>query len=90
MAFDPNLPPGTMRTMARGRFNNQIEREGARVRRAGKRLLVLRPTGDELSVHGVNLLSARNNDRIEQAAFEATSQRLTDAAVRRLIDQKAG
>jgi NTE family protein len=86
MAFDPRDPPGHLHTMIRSRFNAQLRREGDRVRRAGKRLLILRPTGTELEHHGVNFLSSHRNDIIESVAYESTVATLSTDRVRVLLD----
>ena len=60
-----------------------------RVRRAGKRLLLIRPTGSELEKHGFNFLSNRGNDVIEQAAYDATMAVLTSDRLRVLFGRVA-
>lgn len=89
MAFDPRHPPSRVHAMARARFNVQLRREGDRVRRAGKRVLLLRPTGAELEHHGFNFLSDRSNDVIERAAYEATVANLSADRVRLLLRHAA-
>lgn len=89
MAFDPRDPPGHLQTMLRSRFNLQLRREGDRVRRAGKRLLILRPTGTELEHHSVNFLSNERNDVIESVAYESTVTNLSTDRVRVLLDPDA-
>lgn len=89
MAFDPLAPPGHLTAMTRSRFNGQLRREGDRVRRAGKRLLILRPTGAELEHHGINFLSNAGNDMIEHLAFEHTRATLSPDRVRILLGPAA-
>jgi NTE family protein len=85
MGFDPSQPPGHVRSAVRRRFNAQLDRERRVVERAGKRVLILRPTGAELDVHGVNILDGGPSARIESAAFEATAARLDNVRVQSLF-----
>ncbi len=86
MGFDPRQPPNQLQTLVRGRYNTQLERESRVVHRTGKRLLLLRPTGDELKIHGLNILDSGANDRIEHAAYEATIERLTEERIEVLLN----
>jgi NTE family protein len=89
MAFDPRNPPGYLQAAIRNRFNQQLRREGDRVRRAGKRLLILRPTGFELEHHGLNFLSNKRNDVVESVAYDSTVATLSTDRVRVLLDPDA-
>ena len=89
MGFDPRHPPGALRTLTRSRVNAVMAGEADRVRRAGKRLLLIRPTGSELEKHGFNFLSNRGNDVIEQAAYDATMSALTSDRLRLLFGRVA-
>jgi hypothetical protein len=75
--------------MTRSRINSRLAGEADRVRRAGKRLLILRPTGSELEKHGFNFFSNRGNDAIEHAAYEATVRLLSSDRVRVLLGRVA-
>jgi NTE family protein len=85
MGFDPAQPPGYLRSAVRRRFNAQLDRERRVVERAGKRVLILRPTGTELDAHGINILDSGPSARIERAAFGATAARLADVRLQSLI-----
>ncbi|MGD9794438.1 MAG: patatin-like phospholipase family protein [Acidimicrobiia bacterium] len=79
MAFDPARPPGVGAVLSRNRFNNQLQREAAIVRRAGAEVLLIRPSGDELRHHGVNLLRRSGNDAVMFGAYESTAAALSSS-----------
>ncbi|MDO8362060.1 MAG: patatin-like phospholipase family protein [Actinomycetota bacterium] len=77
MAFDPARPPGAIGAISRNRFNSQLDREAGVVRRAGADVLLIRPCGDELKLHNVNLLRRAGNEAVMHAAYEATAVQLS-------------
>lgn len=86
MGFDPRQPPSGARRATRARFNSQLARESARVRRSGAELLLVRPTGAELTGHGSNMLKRSGNDAVALAAYDATARRLDDPDARRTLE----
>jgi len=86
MGFDPRNPPGSIAALMRVRFNAQIDQEGDTVRRSGAALLVLRPSGDEMRHHGINILSRQGTDKVMAAAYESVARRLVSARARRVVD----
>jgi NTE family protein len=87
MGFDRREPPGYVKSAQRVRFNRQIDSEAARVRRAGMSLLVLRPSASELRHHKYNILSRSGNDRVMEAAYDATVARLATDSARRILER---
>ncbi len=79
MGFDPLLPPSVVNTMWRSRFNSQLHRESATVRRADGHVLLLRPSGDELRLHGSNMLRRSGSRAVTSAAYEATARVLSSS-----------
>jgi NTE family protein len=86
MGFDPRLPPRRMQALRRLQINNQIEQEADGLRRRGMTVLLLRPTAHELAHHGTNILSRAGSDRVIEAAYDATVERLRTPAIRHIVD----
>lgn len=76
MSFDRTDPPGFVRSAGRMRSNTRLDREAAKVRRAGMEVLAIRPGADELRHHRFNILSRRGHEDIMEAAYETTLRRL--------------
>jgi NTE family protein len=73
MGFDPSAPIGPARSLLRARFNMELARDKAIVRARGAEVLLLRPTGAELELHGHNILRSTGNDAVVEAAYQATA-----------------
>jgi len=86
MAFDPARPPSLGRTITRSRFNSQLDKERAAAKRSGAEVLLIRPSGDELQHHSVNLLRRSGNDLVMHAAYQATAIALSSAHAHRVLE----
>ncbi len=88
LGYDPRHPPSRLRALARMRFNRQVATESWSVRRAGKRLLVLRPGAEEIHHHSTNVLTRQSNAAVMATAYDATVAQLATPAVRDLLAGK--
>lgn len=86
MSFEASGPPRSLAALVRTRFNAQVAKEAAAVRRSGAALLLLRPTADEVRHHGVNILSRQGNATVMEMAYESVTLRLETPSARRVID----
>ena len=74
MAFDTRRPPGPIRQLARRVPSRSLAAEMSAARQEGCRVRLIRPTRDELGVHGVDFLRADGLDRVALAAYEAAAR----------------
>jgi NTE family protein len=86
MAFDPHDPPlSPVRRLARNRPSAALTRELAGARAAGAEVLLVRPTADELRVHGGNAMRRDGNEAVTLAAHEATARLLETPPAQRVL-----
>ncbi len=75
MAFDTSRPPGPIRQLARRIPSRSLAAEMTSARRDGCRVRLIRPSRDELRVHGVDLMRAEGLAEVAVAAYEAAARR---------------
>jgi NTE family protein len=73
MAFDTGVPPGPLGQLVRRLPARQLSSEVAAARRRGAEVLLFRPSGAELAVHGINLMRPTGLHAVAQAAYDATA-----------------
>lgn len=74
MAFDPRTRPSYAMQLARRIPARALAGEVAGARSRAAQVLLLRPTGDEVKLHGMNLMRATGLDVVAQAAYDATAR----------------
>lgn len=76
MAFDPSSPPAGFDLAIRGFAQRRLVREVAQARGAGARVLLLRPTRDDLEAMGGNMMRREGNDTVSRVAYESAARQL--------------
>lgn len=76
MAFDPEQAPTRLLQLIRRLPARSLASEVAQARHKGAQVLLVRPSGDELRLHGLNLMRPDGLDRIARAAYESTARAL--------------
>jgi len=76
MAFDPARPPARCHQLVRRIPARALAAEAAYARRRGSRVLLFRPNGDEIKIHGIDALRPEGLDRVALAAYDATASAL--------------
>jgi len=76
MAFDTERAPGRLAQLVRRVPARQLAAEVAAARRRGVTVLMIRPTGAEVRVHGVNLMRSTGWERLAVTAYDATARAL--------------
>lgn len=85
MAFDPASAPGPMRQLVRRQPTRAVAREARFVRQRGASVLLVRPTAEELLVHGRDMLRPSDTGAIARAAYERTARLLDTPRFRRVL-----
>jgi NTE family protein len=85
MGWDPRRRPDARRRLGRRPAMAALGREVPRLRAAGTDVLLIRPGGDELRVHGFDAMRPAGNEAVTQAAYEATARLLETERARRLL-----
>lgn len=89
MAFDPARPPRRASVLARQRALRSLQAEARVVRESGAEVLMIRPTKEELALHGVRLLRPDDGPAIAKAAYEATARLLETPRFRAALGTSA-
>lgn len=76
MAFDPASPPRGLGLAIRGVAQRSLVREVTQVRKAGARVLLLRPTADDLHAMGGNMMRSDGNEVVSRVAFDSAARQL--------------
>lgn len=74
MAFDTALAPAALMQLVRRWPARSLAAEVALAKRRGVEVLLLRPTAEEVGLHGLNLMRPDGLDRIARAAYDATAR----------------
>jgi NTE family protein len=85
MAYDRRRPPGPLHRVIRRVPNTSLAREVTYARGKGATVLLIRPTGDELRVHGANLMRVGEGEAVARAAYDATRQLLDTPRFQRAL-----
>jgi NTE family protein len=86
MAYDPAAPPDRLRRLTRRVPTRALASEARAARRNGADVLLFRPTGSELALHGSNLMRTDDSSRIARAAYEVTARLLSTPRYRATLD----
>ena len=87
MAFDPAHPPAGLDLAIRGFAQRRLVREVAQARGDGARVLLLRPTRDDLDAMGGNMMRRDGNDVVCRIAFESAARQLDTDRAREILAQ---
>lgn len=85
MAFDPSHPPAGLDLAVRGFAQRRLVREVAQARGAGARVLLIRPTGDDLAAMGGNMMRREGNDLVSRIAYESAARQLETDRAREIL-----
>jgi NTE family protein len=85
MAFDTGVPPGSLGQLVRRIPARQLSGEMAAARRQGAEVLLFRPSGHELRLHGLNMMRPEGLHAVAQAAFDATVETLRSDRFRAVL-----
>ena len=78
MAYREDDPPGWAGRLTRRMAHNALVREVGVARRRGARVVLVRPSSQEVALHGVNFMRSRDLAPLARAAYESTA-RLAEA-----------
>ncbi len=87
MAFDPAHPPAGLGLAIRGFAQRRLVREVAQARGDGARVLLIRPTGDDLEAMGGNMMRREGNDVVCRIAYESAAKQLDTERAREILAQ---
>ena len=87
MAFDPAAPPDRLRQLTRRVPTRALAAEARAARRRDVDVLLVRPGGTELAVHGTNLMRPDAGEAIARAAYETTARLLATDRFRAILDE---
>ena len=76
MGFDPAHPPSGIDVVVRRFAQRALEREVAQAERKGAKVLVLRPTGDDLRAMGRNMMRPEGNEVVTKVAYDSAARQL--------------
>ena len=84
-------PTGPIAALVRGDNRRVMDRECLAMQRAGKMVLLIEPSADDLHAMGYNYMSRGNLDRVAETAVRTTTALLSDTEIgRRLKDLPSG
>ena len=76
MAFDPSSPPRGLGLAIRGVAQRSLVREVAQARKDGARVLLFRPTVEDLRAMGGNMMRSDGNEVVSRVAYESAARQL--------------
>ncbi len=86
MGFDPASPPGGVERLVRSYAHRTLVREVAQARRAGSRILLLRPSEADLTaMGGLDMMRREGNDRVTRVAYESAARQLAEPRARDVL-----
>lgn len=89
MAWDTSSAPGPLNQLIRRWPARSLATEAAAARGRGVEVLLLRPTGAEVELHGVNMMRSEGLDLVAKAAYESTCRALETDRFRSLVTPTA-
>jgi NTE family protein len=87
MAYDPGNPPRGFDLLVRRFAQTRLAREVAQARGAGARVLLLRPSVDDLEAMGRNMMRPEGNEVVAMAAYDSAARQLSSARAQEILDQ---
>jgi NTE family protein len=89
MAYDTAHVPGPLNQLIRRWPARTLAAEASMARARGAEVLLIRPTADEVRLHGVNMMRAEGLDLVAKAAYESTCRALKTERFQALFGQRA-
>jgi NTE family protein len=89
LAFDTSSAPGPLNQLIRRWPARALASEAAAARGRGAEVLLFRPSGAEVDLHGVNMMRAEGLDQVAKAAYESTCRALATERFRHLFTPHA-
>jgi NTE family protein len=86
MAFDTAAPPDRLRQITRRVPARALANETRAVRRRGADVLLVRPTGAEVALHGANLMRRDAGEAIARSAYEVTARIIATERFRTVLE----
>jgi NTE family protein len=86
MTYDPASAPGPIERLGRRWPTRALASEAREARARGARVLLVRPTADDLRHHGVNAMRPDDDAVIARAAYDSTCRLLATERFRRVLD----
>lgn len=77
MAFDPESPPRGADRVMRSFAQSRLVREVTQARGGGARMLLIRPSAEDLRVMGGNMMRSGENEVVTRAAYESAARQLS-------------
>lgn len=78
-------PTGPIAARVRGDNRRLIDHESAALKQAGKRVILLEPSADDIRIMGFNYMSRRNLERVVQTAMRTTTEALAGTDIGRQL-----
>jgi hypothetical protein len=85
MAYDTADAPSRCHQLVRRIPARMLGREVAAARRAGVEVLLLRPSADEVRLHGTNMMRTEGLDDVARAAYESTARTVATPRFQRVL-----
>ena len=76
MAFDPGGPPRGLDLVVRRFAQRTLTREVTQARAAGARVLLIRPSADDLDAMGRNMMRRGGNDEVTRVAYDSAARQI--------------
>lgn len=90
MAYDTaGALPSHLTQLVRRLPARRVVGEMAMARRAGAEVLLIRPSAQELRIHGINLMRRSGWDLVAKAAYESAARQLETERFRRVLGDRA-
>lgn len=85
MAFDPASPPRGLGMLMRRFAQSRLAREVGQARARGARVLLIRPSAEDLGAMGANMMRQEGNDVVARVAYESAARQLTAPRAEELL-----
>ncbi len=86
MGFDPSSPPRGLELAIRRFGQQRLAREVAQARGKGTRVLLLRPSADDLAAMGGNMMRRSDNEQVTRLAYESAARQLDTDRSRDILE----
>lgn len=77
MAFDPTSPPRGVDRVVRSFAQSRVAREVAQARSTAARVLLLRPSAEDLGAMGGNMMRSGDNEIVTRVAYDSAARQLS-------------
>ena len=89
LAYDTAASPSPLNQLIRRFPARSLAAEASAARARGAEVLLLRPTAEEVNLHGVNMMRAEGLDQVAKTAYEATCRALATERFQQLFRSRA-